>query len=81
MIYAKDSNECNIIHTGEPIPHFSFTLTVMFLDLKPENVLIGFEKMLSLNNTVADEIIRCHHANFFLSVLSTCIEMILAIQS
>jgi serine/threonine-protein kinase SRPK3 len=49
-------NECNIIHTGGSIPHFSVILTVTLLDLKPENVLVGLEKTLSLDDIVADEI-------------------------
>ena len=51
-------NECNIIHTGRSIPHFSITLTCRktLLDLKPENVLVGLEKTLSLDDIVADEI-------------------------
>jgi len=43
-------NECKVIHTGVLSLRCSTTLTTSPSDLKPENVLVGFEKSLSVDH-------------------------------
>ena len=49
-------NECGVIHTGGFSLLCSTTLTLSPSDLKRENVLVGLEKSLSLDDIVGDEI-------------------------
>jgi serine/threonine-protein kinase SRPK3 len=49
-------NECGVIHTGGLSFRCSTTLTISPSDLKRENVLVGLEKSLSLDDIVGDEI-------------------------
>ena len=49
-------NECQVIHTGVLSFCCSTTLIITPSDLKPENVLVGLEKTLSLDDIIGDEI-------------------------
>ena len=64
-------NECKRVGPSLIFPSFS---RYPLLDLKPENVLVRSEKMLSLDDIVADEINSPSREKFFLIVSSTCRE-------